>query len=203
LLILGPRADLLHEEAVVADHVTFGIEPHSCCSDSSCAHVITRRAAHAPRLLVGLAGYCSVRRRQETASTGTRNASIALSSIWKHWSGRVAARFRCRGLRRGCVAQCVARVRWSCCSPSRETPRLLGNRRPNSLQGFDSECHPHCYPAPSRMRGYSRRLSGDSFWPWFQLFLAVDPLKQSDDVRHILSNIVSCLSQPLYRGLGA
>src|ERR1700730_7207455 len=64
LLILGPRADLLHEEAVVADHVTFGIEPHSSWSDSSCAHVITRRAAHAPRLLVGLAGYRSVRRRQ-------------------------------------------------------------------------------------------------------------------------------------------
>jgi protein gp37 len=48
-LILGPTADLLHEEAVVADHVAFGIERHSCCSDSSDAQFITAARRQAVR----------------------------------------------------------------------------------------------------------------------------------------------------------
>ena len=33
---VSPRAHLLHEETVLANYVAFGIERHSCCSESSC-----------------------------------------------------------------------------------------------------------------------------------------------------------------------
>jgi hypothetical protein len=54
-----------------------------------------------------------------------------------------------------------------------------------------------------RQMGTGRRCLHNSFWLRFRLFLAVNSLEQSDDMRNILSDIVRGLSQPFNRGLAA